>query len=88
MLRIYRRHRTYCPHRTERYRRCSCPIYVEGSLGAETIRKALDQMSWEAASDLIAAWTASGRIGPVRDDVPSISGAVEKLLEDLAARQL
>jgi integrase/recombinase XerD len=54
------------PHRTERYRRCSCPIYVEGSLGAETIRKALDQTSWEAASDLIAAWTASGRIGLVR----------------------
>jgi hypothetical protein len=43
MLRIYRRHRTHCPHTSERYRRCSCPIYVEGSLGAETIRKALDQ---------------------------------------------
>ncbi len=88
MLRIYRRHRTHCPHRTERYRRCSCPIYVEGSLGAETIRQALDQTSWEAASDVIAAWTASGRIGIVRVDVPSIAGAVEKLLEDLAARQL
>jgi integrase len=88
MLRIYRRHRTDCPHTSERYRRCSCPIYVEGSLGGETVRKALDQTSWEAASDLIAAWTASGKIGLVRVDIPSITDAVTKFFEDAAARQL
>ena len=32
MLRLYRRHRALCPHSSERYRRCSCPIYVDGSL--------------------------------------------------------
>ena len=88
MLRIYRRHRAHCPHRSERYRRCSCPIYVEGSLGGETVRKSLDQTSWEAASDLIAAWTASGRIGVIRVDIPSITDAVDKFLEDAKARQL
>jgi integrase len=88
MLRIYRRHRTHCPQTSERYRRCSCPIYVEGSLGGETVRKALDQTSCEAASELIASWTASGKVGVVRADIPSISDAVEKFFADAAARQL
>jgi len=88
VLRIYRRHRATCPHTSERYRRCSCPIYVEGTLGGETVRKALDQTSWEAASDLITAWTASGRVGGIKVDVPTIAAAVEKVLEDAAARQL
>ena len=88
MLRIFRRHRATCPHQSERYRRCSCPIYVEGSLGGETVRKSLDQTSWEAASDLIAAWTASGRIGVVRLDIPSIAEAVDKYFADAHARQL
>ena len=88
MLRIYRRHRTHCPQTSERYRRCSCPIYVEGSLGGETVRKALDQTSWEAASELIASWTASGKVGVVRADIPSITDAVSKFFDDAAARQL
>ena len=88
MLRIFRRHRALCPHRSERYRRCSCPIYVEGSLGGEYVRKALDQTSWEAASDLIAAWTASGKVGVVRVDIPSITDAVDKFFDDATARQL
>lgn len=88
MLRIYRRHRTHCPHTSERYRRCSCPIYVEGSLGGETVRQSLDQTSWEAASDLIAAWTASGKIGIVHAEIPTIAGAVEKFFADATARQL
>jgi hypothetical protein len=48
------------------------PSNVEGSLGGETVRKALDQTSWEAASDVIAAWTASGTIGLIRVDIPTI----------------
>ena len=52
------------------------------------MRKALDQTSWEAASNLIAAWTASGTIGLVRLDIPSITDAVDKYFEDATARQL
>jgi predicted nucleotidyltransferase len=43
VLRIFRRHRALCPHRSERYRRCGCPIYVERSLGGEEVRKSLNQ---------------------------------------------
>lgn len=53
MLTIFRRHSTNCPHKPRSYRRCSCPIQVEGSLGGETIRKGLDLTSWEAAAKLI-----------------------------------
>ena len=88
MLRLYRRHRSSCPHRSERYRRCQCPIYVEGSLGGESVRKSLDLTSWEAASDLIARWNAAGQIGAVRIEIPSITEAVAKHLADAHGRNL
>lgn len=83
-----RRHRTDCRFTSERYRRCSCPIYVEGTLGTESIRKALNQTSWEAASELVAAWTASGEVGKVKIEVPPITEAVQKFLDDAEARHL
>lgn len=88
MLRLYRRHRTACGRRSERYRRCACPIYVEGSLGGERIRRALDYTSWEAASDLIRQWTAAGRIGGSQVVIPSVKDAVGQFLADARARGL
>lgn len=88
MLRLYRRHRTSCGRHSERYRRCACPIYVEGSLAGEHIRKALDLTSWEAAIDLIARWNAAGQIGGVRIQIPTVAEAVAKLLADAEARNL
>ena len=88
MLRLYRRHRALCPHSSERYRRCSCPIYVDGSLSGEPIRKSLDLTSWEAASDLVAKWNASGQVGVVRAEIPLLTDAVTKFFEDASARGL
>ncbi len=88
MLRIYRRHRLSCSHRSERYRRCQCPIYVEGSLAGEQVRKALDLTSWEAASDLVAKWNASGQVGVVRAEIPTIAEAAAKHITDAEARNL
>lgn len=88
MLRLYRRHRLSCGKTSERYRRCSCPVYVEGSLAGEYIRKALDLTSWEAASDLVAGWNASGQIGVMRRETPTIQEAVQKHLTDAEARNL
>lgn len=88
MLTIFRRHLRGCPHVSRRYRRCQCPISVEGSLRGEKIRRALDLSSWEAASDLLAEWNASGQIGVIRVDVPTVDEAVQKFFEDVAARGL
>ena len=88
VLRLYRRHRASCGKTSERYRRCSCPIYVEGSLGGESVRKALDQTSWNAASEVVRNWTASGMVGVVRVEIPTIKQAVEKFFDDAKARKL
>jgi len=88
MLRLLRRHVKACPHASSRYRRCGFPIHVYGTLGGEKIRKALDQTSWEAATDLIHAWTVAGQIGVVRPNVPTIALTVEKFLADAEAQHL
>ncbi len=88
MLTLFRRHLKTCPQSSRRYRRCACPIHVEGSLRGEKIRKALDLTSWEAADSLIAGWNATGEIGVIRPDVPSIAEAVQKFLADAESRHL
>jgi integrase len=87
-LRLIRRHVKDCAHRSSRYRRCKCPIHVYGTLGGQKIRKALDQTSWDAATDQINGWTASGEIGVVKVDAPTIPDAVKKFFEDCEARKL
>ncbi len=59
-----------------------------GTLGGEKIRKALDQASWEAATELINAWTASGEVGVIKIDAPTIREAVDKFFADCEARNL
>jgi integrase/recombinase XerD len=87
-LRLLRRHLKDCPHRSTRYRRCKCPIHVYGTLAGERIRKALDQTSWDAATELINGWTVAGEIGQLKVAAPTISEAVAKYLEDCTARKL
>ncbi len=88
MLRLYRRHRTSCPQTSERYRRCACPIYIEGTLAGEYVRKALDLTSWTAATELIAKWNEGGEIGALQPEIPSIKEAVQKFFDDAEARNL
>jgi site-specific recombinase XerD len=61
---------------------------VQGSLRGEYIRRSLDLRAWEAATDLVRAWEASGEIGVVKPHVPTIQEAVTKFLEDAKARRL
>lgn len=87
-LRLIRRHLKECPHSCSRYRRCKCPIHVYGTLADEKIRKALDQTSWEAATELINRWTAAGEIGVVKIEAPTLREAVQKFIADCEARKL
>ena len=43
MLTIYRRHKKSCEHRSEgrEYRRCRCPLWVDGFLGGKDVRQSL-----------------------------------------------
>lgn len=87
-LRLIRRHREDCPHTSTRYRRCRCPIHVYGTLGGEKVRRALDQTSWEAATELINGWTESGEIGVVKARVPTIAEAVARFIADAEGRKV
>lgn len=51
MLTIYRRHKKSCGHREEgrNYRRCRCPIWVDGTLRGKEIRESLRELDWEKA---------------------------------------
>ena len=66
----------------------NCPLWVQGSLRGEYIRQSINQTSWEAASDLVRSWEASGQIGVVRVEIPSISEAAAKYIADAEARNL
>jgi len=88
MLTIYRRHLKECPHTTRRYRRCRCPIHVEGTLAGESIRRALDLTSWEAAENLIHEWSTVGRIGGRIAKSSVVEDAIKLYLADAAARSL
>ena len=61
---------------------------MQGTLGGERIRRALDLSSWEAGTDLVRGLEASGKIGQVRPEVPTIGEAVARFIEDAEARKL
>lgn len=88
MLRIYRRHLKSCSHTSRSYLRCSCPIWVQGTLSGETIRRALDVTTIEAASKLVVQWQAAGTIGAHKVEPTTIETAVLKYLDDARARHL
>jgi integrase/recombinase XerD len=92
-LTIYRRHLDTCkqagkPRRDAWSQKCSCPLWVQGSLGGEYLRRSLDLVSWEAAQDRVRGWEASGEIGVVKTEIPNIPAAVERFFEDIKSRGL
>jgi integrase len=89
MLTIYRRHQAPCRFTSRRYRNCNCPIWVQGSLRGEYVRRSLDLRSWTAATDLIRDWESAGEIGAVKKpEVPTIAEAIEKFISDAKAQKL
>ena len=89
MLTLYRSHLKGCIHGTEgrKYRRCRCPIYADGFLGHEEIRKSLWTRDWERAQGIIRGWEAEGRQTPEPEAV-TIAQAWEEFLADAKARNL
>lgn len=88
-LSLYRRHTKQCGHGNDRrYRRCSCSIWVEGTLGSEYVRRSLNLTSFEAAEELIREWNRAGKIGAEGRPKLGVREAVEKFLADARARSL
>lgn len=95
MLTIFRRHKKSCQHRRQgrSYRRCRCPISVEGYLEGQEVRKSLNLCDWEKAQEFVREREARGfwespsnynaHGGPI-----SIADVGLRFVADAEARQL
>ena len=91
MLTIYRRHKKGCPHRSEgrEYRRCHCPIWVDGLIGTQDVRESLHLRDWQKASETIREWEARGsKQEEKKADLITIAHGWERFQDDLQARGL
>src|SRR5258707_1166208 len=87
MLTIYRRHKKNCTHRTEgrEYRRCLCPIWADGMIGAADVRKSLRTRDWQKAQDYVREWEAREAEPKATAEPMTIQVAKDKYLVDAAA---
>lgn len=91
MLSIFRRHSRKCPHRSKgrEYRKCSCPINLEGALGDKYIRESLGIRSWDAAQARVRELEAQSLFPEeVKEAAITIEHAVERFLKDTKARRV
>jgi integrase/recombinase XerD len=91
MLTIYRRHTKSCEHRGEgrEYRRCRCPLWVDGFLGGKDVRRSLATDNWEKAHETVRSWEADRkRAAAEKGDAISIEAAENEFLADCEARKL
>jgi integrase/recombinase XerD len=89
MLTIYRRHRKSCRQRFDGrgYRRCLCPIWVDGSLNGFEMRKSLRLRDWQRAQELVRKWEADGKLIEKPKPV-TVKEACDKFIADAEARHL
>jgi integrase/recombinase XerD len=91
MLTIYRRHLVSCEHRAEgrEYRRCHCPVWVDGFIGGVELRESLKTRNWQKANDTIQSWEARGsREEQKRVDPLTVIQACDAYEADAKARGL
>ena len=82
MLQLYRRHLSNCSKR-KRLASCSCPVWVQGILRGEKIRKSLGIRNWDSAQHMVRELEAGGRAKP-----SPMREAVERYIADCEARGL
>jgi integrase/recombinase XerD len=92
MLTLYRRHRRACSKFSDRfYKRCTCPMWIEGTANGTYIRRSLKTGSWERATDLgrVIEDAEDPAATPERKAEPvTVVQAVTEYLADAKAREL
>jgi integrase len=86
MLKPVRRHVLSCIHRPKgrSWRKCGCPIWVEGRLHGDRLRKSLDTANWEFANGKILEMEA--RKEELKES--SVEDAVKDYIGDCHSRNL
>ncbi len=87
MLNLWRRHLRSCPHSKKRdprkWNKCQCPVWVQGNLRGEWMKKGLGVRSWEAAQRIVREWESGGRASTA-----TVKEACKRWLADCEARRL
>jgi len=87
MLALYRRHLNICPHRAKgrEYKRCKCPIWVDGTHFGMDVRKSLKTASWEEAEYRLDEMKKKPAF--TFDQPKAVQEAVDAFLSDASAGQ-
>jgi integrase/recombinase XerD len=86
MLKVYRRHNpARCDHKERTWRRCSCPLWADGTLAGKRYHKALGLRNWDAAQKKVQTLEAEGKERPQQK---TIFDATESYIRDAEARGL
>src|SRR5690348_5758979 len=90
MLTAYRRHLKNCDHKNEgrKYRRCRCPIWVDGDLAGKDIRESLKVRDWDKAQHIIREWESRGLPTIGEQHETTIEEACLAFENDAIAREL
>jgi integrase/recombinase XerD len=92
MLGIFRRHQKRCDHRKEgrKYRRCHCPVWVDGWLNGKEIHKSLRTRDWQKAQGTVREWEADGerKVETTQSEPVTVEQAWRSFIADLEARNL
>ena len=91
MLNLWRRHTTTCLKRLQKkgvrnfrsHKDCSCPVWVQGSLHGEWMKKSLGIRNWESAQRLVRDWEAGSG-----DQTVPMKEACDRFYSDCEARNL
>jgi integrase/recombinase XerD len=83
MLNLWRRHLESCTHKSRRYKNCSCPVWVQGTLHGRWMKRSLGIRNWESAQRLVRDWEA----GRDEHTVP-VREACDRFSADAKARGL
>jgi integrase/recombinase XerD len=90
MLSLYRLHTKRCSAGRDRldrsYRKCGCPIHVEGKCGDEFVRKSLQTSNWQRAQQRLMEAEARASWEPLPEDksaqLVTIADAKARFLKD------
>src|ERR1700722_19493683 len=88
MLILYRRHIKNCPHRPKgrAWKRCKCPVWIDGTHHGVDVRKGLNTSSWEEAEHRLRQMKESPSLAI--EQPKSIAEACAAYLADSASRHL
>src|ERR1700730_12273408 len=86
MLKVYRRHNpARCEHTERTWRRCSCPLWADGTLAGRRYHKTLRTRNWDDAQKYAQKLEADGQDAPKQKTVQE---ATDAFIRDAEARGL